>query len=91
MPKNSATISPIEARLPPISGVPMETVAVPSSPTASDTEVSPPWLNRVLERRGLPVTDDDRARVTRCDDVATLERWLDLAVTATRASELFDR
>ena len=38
----------------------------------------------------LPVTDDDRARVARCDDVATLERWLDLAITATRASELFD-
>jgi hypothetical protein len=46
---------------------------------------------RVLERRGLPVTDDDRARISRCDEVATLERWLDLAVTATRASELFDR
>ena len=55
------------------------------------TETLAAAVLRVLERRGLPVTDDDRARVTRCDDVVTLERWLDLAVTATRASELFDR
>jgi hypothetical protein len=48
-------------------------------------------VDRVLERRGLPVTDDDRARISYCDEVATLERWLDLAVTAARASELFDR
>jgi hypothetical protein len=46
---------------------------------------------RVLERRGLAVTDADRARISRCDESATLERWLDLAVTAARASELFDR
>ncbi len=30
------------------------------------------------------------ARVVRCDDVAALERWLDLAVTAARADDLFD-
>jgi hypothetical protein len=54
------------------------------------TETLAAAVLRVLERRGLAVTDDDRARVSRCDDVATLERWLDLAVTAARASELFD-
>jgi ATP-dependent exoDNAse (exonuclease V) beta subunit len=55
------------------------------------TETLAAAVLRVLERRGLPVTDDDRARISRCDEVATLERWLDLAVTAARASELFDR
>ena len=54
------------------------------------TETLAAAVRRVLERRGLPVTDDDRARISHCDDVATLERWLDLAITATRASELFD-
>ena len=54
MPSVSATISPMEARLPPMSGVPIITVAVPSSPTASDTEVSPPWLNQKPEATPRP-------------------------------------
>ena len=37
------------------------------------TETLAAAVLRVLERRGLAVTDDDRARVSRCDDVATLE------------------
>ncbi|MEZ4392905.1 MAG: hypothetical protein R3A48_17600 [Polyangiales bacterium] len=37
---------------------------------------------RVLARRGVHLDDEVRARVIACDDRATLERWLDRAVTA---------
>ena len=63
MPSVSATIRPMEARLPPMSGVPIITVAVPSSPTASDTEVSPPFLVRdtalVPARAASPMLEID--------------------------------
>ncbi|MFO0607561.1 MAG: Rpn family recombination-promoting nuclease/putative transposase [Polyangiales bacterium] len=39
-------------------------------------------LLRVLARRGLAPTDEERARIEACRDVATLERWLDRAVDA---------
>lgn len=45
---------------------------------------------RVLARRGVSVDDAARARVFDCDDAATLERWLDRAITATRADDLFE-
>lgn len=44
---------------------------------------------RVLEVRGLPVSDDVRARVTGCEDLARLDDWLARAVTAERAEDLF--
>ena len=37
---------PIDAREPPMSGVPTDRDTVPSSLSASDTAVSPPWLNQ---------------------------------------------
>jgi hypothetical protein len=44
---------------------------------------------RVLSRRGLEVTDAQRASVLACADVGTLERWLDRAIVAQSADELF--
>ena len=44
-------------------------------------------LRRVLERRGLTPGPDDEARIDACMDLATLERWLDQAVTATSISD----
>ncbi|MCZ9347598.1 hypothetical protein NGM37_58925 [Streptomyces sp. TRM76130] len=44
---------------------------------------------RVLEVRGLTVSDDVRARVTGCADLARLDDWLARAVTAERAEDLF--
>jgi hypothetical protein len=46
-------------------------------------------LLRVLDRRGLTVSDDQRERMLTCTDIATLEGWLDKAVTASSADELF--
>ena len=37
---------PIEAREPPMSGVPTDSETVPSSESARLTAVSPPWLNQ---------------------------------------------
>lgn len=45
---------------------------------------------RVLDRRGIAVDAESRARVLACDELATLERWLDHAVTAARVEEVFD-
>jgi hypothetical protein len=43
---------------------------------------------RVLMRRGLAVSAEQQARVETCDDLDTLERWLDLAITATSAADV---
>ena len=44
-------------------------------------------LCQVLARRQLVLSPDDEARVEACTDLATLERWLDQAVTAASSSE----
>jgi predicted transposase/invertase (TIGR01784 family) len=43
----------------------------------------------VLEARGLPVSDRQRARVLGCTDLEQLERWVRRAVTVKAAAELF--
>ncbi len=43
-----------EARVPPISGVPVTSVAVPSSLILSETQVSPPMLNQKPEATPRP-------------------------------------
>ncbi|MEU4653008.1 hypothetical protein AB0G32_03495 [Streptomyces sp. NPDC023723] len=44
---------------------------------------------RVLEVRGFSVSDDVRARVTDCKDLARLDDWLDRAGTVERMEDLF--
>ncbi len=44
---------------------------------------------RVLERRSIAISLDQRERVLACSDIATLDRWLDAAVTAPSTEELF--
>ena len=44
---------------------------------------------RVLERRRIAVTAEQRARILGCSDIDALERWLDAAVVASGVEELF--
>jgi hypothetical protein len=44
-------------------------------------------VERVLRRRGLAVSEAQAAQLAACHDLDTLERWLDLAITATSADE----
>jgi hypothetical protein len=44
-------------------------------------------LRRVLARRQLTPNEDEDARIEACSDLATLERWLDQAVTATSVAD----
>lgn len=44
---------------------------------------------RVLEVRGLTVSDDTRERITTCTDLDRLNDWLDRAGTVERAEDLF--
>jgi hypothetical protein len=44
-------------------------------------------VGRVLSRRGLAMTAEQQAKLDGCEDLATLERWLDQAVTAVTADE----
>ncbi|HEY8981374.1 MAG TPA: hypothetical protein VIU15_17515 [Streptomyces sp.] len=44
---------------------------------------------RLLDRRGVPVSDSDRDLITSCTDLPTLDRWFDRAITATTADEIF--
>jgi Uma2 family endonuclease len=53
------------------------------------TEGARASLVRVLTKRGLMLTDDQRERVTACDDLATLEAWLDRALDATHTDDVF--
>jgi hypothetical protein len=46
-------------------------------------------VERVLRRRNLAVTAEQAAQIATCSDLDTLERWLDLAITATSAAEVF--
>ena len=46
-------------------------------------------LLRLLERRGIAHTKDDRVRIAACTDVATLDRWFDQALEAKTAAEVF--
>lgn len=47
-------------------------------------------LLRVLTRRGLTLTPAQHARLAACEDAALIASWLDRAVTASTASEIFD-
>jgi predicted transposase YdaD len=47
------------------------------------------FVLRVLARRGVEVPDEVRQRVMSCTDDATLESWLDRALTAESAEDLF--
>jgi len=44
-------------------------------------------LLRVLDRRGLALTEAQRARIAGCADLSTLQGWLDAAITAATARE----
>lgn len=46
-------------------------------------------LLRILHARGLSVSEAERARMVRCDDRATLDEWLERALTASRVAEVF--
>ena len=47
-------------------------------------------LRRILELRGIPLTADEQHRLSRCADVEVLDRWLQKALTASTAAQLFE-
>ncbi|MET8874878.1 hypothetical protein [Nocardia sp. NPDC004604] len=61
------------------------------SPTsqAMRAEVGANYILRVLDRHGIPVSDEIRTRVLTCTDNALLDQWFDRALTATDAIDLF--
>ncbi|GAA2290356.1 hypothetical protein OKJ48_34180 [Streptomyces kunmingensis] len=44
---------------------------------------------RILEKRGVLVSDEARERIASCADLDTLDLWLDRSVTAVDVAELF--
>ncbi len=44
---------------------------------------------RVLGRGGVALTDEDRARISACADVAMLDRWFDNALGARTSTDVF--
>lgn len=44
---------------------------------------------RILERRSLAISPEQRERILACADTATLEGWLDRALVAESTEELF--
>jgi hypothetical protein len=45
---------------------------------------------RILAARGVHVGDEARQRILACTDMATLDRWLDKALTATTLSDVLE-
>ncbi|WP_373044827.1 hypothetical protein [Vulgatibacter sp.] len=43
----------------------------------------------VLTRRGLPPSDEQRARITSCRDLALLDQWLERSLEVTSVDDLF--
>lgn len=44
---------------------------------------------RLLEKRGIPVSEDIQVRITSCTDLDTLTLWFDRALTVTASEDLF--
>ncbi|MFE0103348.1 hypothetical protein [Streptomyces sp. NPDC059009] len=44
---------------------------------------------RILDRRGIGLTTRERDRLMACDDLDTLDRWLDRAFTVESGAQLF--
>lgn len=44
---------------------------------------------RILEKRGVHVSDEARERIASCGDLGTLDLWLDRSMTAVDVAELF--
>jgi hypothetical protein len=43
----------------------------------------------LLERRGIDLSEEDRERITSCDDLDVLGRWFERAITAASVAEVF--
>jgi hypothetical protein len=46
-------------------------------------------LFKIIVRVGLTLGADERARIEGCDDPAVLDRWVDNAIGAKTAADLF--
>lgn len=46
-------------------------------------------LARLLERRGLDPSEDQRRHMAACKDPTLLRRWFDRAITAASVAEVF--
>ncbi len=46
-------------------------------------------LLRLLARRGISLTEEDRARSAACGDLSTLDRWFDQALVASQTVDVF--
>ncbi|MGW2637647.1 hypothetical protein [Streptomyces sp. NPDC001348] len=44
---------------------------------------------RLLDRRGIEVSDKERERIATCDDLDLLDLWFDRAISATSARQVF--
>jgi hypothetical protein len=45
-------------------------------------------LMMILKRRGMAITDEQERQISACTDLATLERWLDRALSVASVEEL---
>lgn len=59
----------------------------PLLPEVIATEEARRMLGRVLARRNLAPTNEEQARIDACTDVATLERWVEQAISAKSVAE----
>jgi hypothetical protein len=46
-------------------------------------------LLRIVDRRGIALSGEQRDRVLACADIDQLDRWFDRAITAATAAEIF--
>jgi hypothetical protein len=46
-------------------------------------------LRRILELRGISLTEEEENKISRCADLGLLDQWLRRALTASIAAEIF--
>jgi predicted transposase/invertase (TIGR01784 family) len=47
------------------------------------------FLRRILELRGITLSEEEQNRISRCADLGTLDQWLGKALAASTAAEVF--
>ena len=43
---------------------------------------------RLIARAGIPLANDERARIQACDDAATLDRWIENVIGARTITDV---
>ena len=68
----------------------VQTCALPICKAAGKAEGEAAGLLKILARRGLEMTDGERAHILSTRDLSLLDRWYEVALSVASIRELFE-